>query len=160
MDLADEGNRETARRHRFAIIEYFREPSERNIMAVRVVRLGSPRHPDEGIRMGTVRRPPRGVPKEEYAARDYYDLWLPELAPSAGLLSWLFAEPVTPQRWERFAERYRREMRQPTPQRLIVLLAGISSQMNFSVGCYCADEHRCHRTLLRELLREHGAVPG
>lgn len=126
-------------------------------MAVRIVQLGSPRQPDEGIRMGTVRRPPRGVRREEYAAHDYYDLWLPELAPSAELLAWFFAEPFTPERWARFARRYRREMQEPSPQRLLGLLAAISSRMQFSVGCYCADETRCHRTLLRELLAEHGA---
>lgn len=126
-------------------------------MAVRIVQLGSPRHPDEGIRMGTVRRPPRGVRREEYAARNYYDLWLPELAPSAELLAWLFAAPLNPERWESFARRYRREMGEPSPQRLLGLLAAISSRMNFSVGCYCADESYCHRRLLRELLAEHGA---
>ena len=126
-------------------------------MSVRVVRLGTPRHPDEGLRIGTARRPPRGVRKEDYAARDYFDAWLPELAPSAPLVSWALSEPFTPQRWAVYRRRYRREMRQPAARRLIALLAALSSQTNFSVGCYCKDETRCHRSLLKELLFEQGA---
>ena len=126
-------------------------------MSVRVVRLGTPRDPDEGLRIGTVRRPPRGVRKEDYAARDYFDVWLPELAPSAPLVSWALSEPFTPKRLGVYRRRYRREMRQPAAQRLIALLASLSSQTNFSVGCYCEDETRCHRSLLRELLFEQGA---
>lgn len=126
-------------------------------MSVRVVRLGTPRHPAEGVRIGTVRRPPRGVRKEDYAARDYFDLWLPELAPSAPLVSWALAQPFTPRRFSDFARRYRREMLQPAAQRLIALLAALSLQTNFSVGCYCEDETRCHRSLLQGLLTEQGA---
>jgi uncharacterized protein YeaO (DUF488 family) len=126
-------------------------------MSVRVVRLGTPRVPDEGLRIGTVRRPPRGVRKQDYAARDYFDVWLPELAPSASLVSWALSEPFTPQRWAVYQRRYRREMRQPAAQRLMALLAALSSQTNFSVGCYCEDETRCHRSLLKRLLIEQGA---
>jgi uncharacterized protein YeaO (DUF488 family) len=126
-------------------------------MSVRVVRLGTPRDPDEGLRIGTVRRPPRGVRKEDYAARNYFDVWLPELAPSAPLVSWALSEPFSPKRWAAYERRYRREMRQPAAKRLIALLAALSSQTNFSVGCYCEDETRCHRSLLKELLFEQGA---
>ena len=126
-------------------------------MSVRVVRLGTPRDPDEGLRIGTVRRPPRGVRKEDYAARDYFDVWLPELAPSAPLVSWALSKPFTPKRLAVYRRRYRREMRQPAAKRLIALLAALSSQTNFSVGCYCEDETRCHRSLLKELLFEQGA---
>jgi uncharacterized protein YeaO (DUF488 family) len=126
-------------------------------MSVRIVRLGTPRVPDEGLRIGTVRRPPRGVRKADYAARDYFDVWLPELAPSAPLVSLALSEPFTPQRWAVYQRRYRREMRQPAAQRLIALLAALSSQTNFSVGCYCEDETRCHRSLLKRLLIEQGA---
>src|SRR3712207_3642765 len=121
-------------------------------MPIRVVRLGTPRAPDEGPRLGTVRRPPRGVKKEDYGRRDYFDLWLPDLAPSAGLVSYAYAREFTPQRWASYARRYRNEMRAPTAQRLIALLAALSHQANFSVGCYCEDETRCHRSVLRELL--------
>jgi uncharacterized protein YeaO (DUF488 family) len=126
-------------------------------MSVRVVRLGTPRDPDEGLRIGTVRRPPRGVRKEDYAVRNYFDVWLPELAPSAPLVSWALSEPFSPKRWAAYERRYRREMRQPAAKRLIALLAALSSQTNFSVGCYCEDETRCHRSLLKELLFEQGA---
>ena len=126
-------------------------------MSVRVVRLGTPRHPDERLRIGTVRRPPRGVRKEDYAARDYFDVWLPELAPSAPLVSWALSEPFSPKRWATYERRYRREIRQPAAKRLIALLAALSSQTNFSVGCYCENETRCHRSLLKELLIEQGA---
>jgi uncharacterized protein YeaO (DUF488 family) len=124
---------------------------------IRVVQLGSPRAKDEGPRLGTVRRPPRGVPKTEFAARDYYDVWLPELAPTADVVSSAMSEPWTEQRWRQFARTYRREMRAPHAQHLIATLAALSRQTNFSVGCYCADAARCHRTLLRELLAEAGA---
>ena len=127
-------------------------------MSVRVVRLGTPRDPDEGLRIGTVRRPPRGVRKGDYGPRDYFDVWLPELAPSAPLVSWALSEPFTPQRWAAYERRYRREMRQPAAKRLIALLAVLSSQTNFSVGCYCEDETRCHRSLLKELLFEQGGA--
>jgi uncharacterized protein YeaO (DUF488 family) len=126
-------------------------------MPIRVVRLGTSRHPDEGLRLGTVRRPPRGVPRSEFAKRDYYDVWLPELAPSTALFSWVIAEPLTDARWKRFAREYRKEMRTPAAVHLIALLARLSSRTNFSVGCYCAAESRCHRSLLREILVAAGA---
>jgi len=126
-------------------------------MSVRVVRLGTPRDPGEGLRIGTVRRPPRGVRKGDYGPRDYFDVWLPELAPSAPLVSWALSEPFTPRRWAVYQRRYRREMRQPAAQRLIALLAALSSRANFSVGCYCEDETHCHRSLLKGLLIEQGA---
>lgn len=127
-------------------------------MAVRVVRLGTPRRPREGLRIGTVRRLPRGVRKEDYARRDYFDVWLPELAPSASVVSWAMAVPLTPKRWAVFERRYRREMREPAAQRLLALLAALSRRADLSVGCYCEEENRCHRSVLRELLREHGAT--
>jgi len=126
-------------------------------MAIRVVQLGSPRAAGEGIRLGTVRRPPRGVQKRDYARRDYFDVWMPELSPSAGLVKSALSAPLTPARWARFARKYRQEMRTPAAQRLLLLLAALSSTTNFSVGCYCADQSRCHRSLLRELLKESGA---
>jgi uncharacterized protein YeaO (DUF488 family) len=129
-----------------------------NTMAIRVVRLGTPREPNEGVRLGTVRRPPRGVRKDDYARRDYFDVWLPELAPSAPLVSWALSQPWTPKRWATYARRYRQEMRRPAPRRLLGLLAALSGQQNLSVGCYCADESACHRSLLRELLQEAGAT--
>jgi uncharacterized protein YeaO (DUF488 family) len=125
-------------------------------MAIRVVRLGSPRAPDEGLRIGTVRRPPRGVPKSEYASRDLYDAWLPELAPSEALLKRALHAPDE-RAWKAFTGRYRAEMNRPEAKRLLALLAALSHRTNFSVGCYCADETRCHRSVLKELLREHGA---
>lgn len=127
-------------------------------MAIRVVRLGSARAPQEGSRVGTVRRPPRGVPKKDYARLGYFDLWLPDLAPSALLVSYALAEPLTPRRWATFGRRYRGEMAKPAPRRLIDLLAALSPQADFSIGCYCADESRCHRSLLRDLLLERGAI--
>jgi uncharacterized protein YeaO (DUF488 family) len=126
-------------------------------VAVRVVRLGTPRLRGEGLRLGTVRRLPRGVRKADYAKRDYFDLWLPELAPSAKLFSFAIKEALTSQRWRRFAAAYRREMAQPAPQRLLAVLAALSRDASFSVGCYCEDESRCHRSVLRSLLAEHGA---
>jgi uncharacterized protein YeaO (DUF488 family) len=127
-------------------------------MAVRIVRLGTPRAADEGLRIGTVRRPPRGVRKEDYARRNFYDSWLPELAPSQPLLTWALSEPWTDLRWETYAERYLAEMRDPAATRLIALLAALSGQTSFSVGCYCEDDSRCHRSLLRGLLADAGAV--
>ena len=118
-------------------------------MAISVVRLGSPRAKDEGPRIGTVRRPPRGVKKQDYAKLDYYDVWLPELAPSAKLIK------TAPADWKRFAKLYRREMREQG--RLLALLAQISQAANFAVGCYCEDETHCHRSILRRILVEHGA---
>ena len=125
-------------------------------MAIRVVRLGSPRAAGEGLRLGTVRRPPRGVPKAEHASRDFYDAWLPELAPSEELVKQ--AQQAADERaWRAFERRYRAEMRRPEAARLLDLLAALSHQTNLSVGCYCQDESHCHRSVLRELLREHGA---
>jgi uncharacterized protein YeaO (DUF488 family) len=124
---------------------------------IRVVRLGTPRDPAEGLRLGTVRRPPRGVKKKDYASRDFYDLWLPELAPSPKLFSWIRSRPLTDPNWRTYSRRYVAEMRQPEARRLIELLSALSSQTNFSVGCYCEDESRCHRSLLRDLLVEAGA---
>ena len=125
-------------------------------MPVRVVRLGSPRLPGEGLRVGTVRRSPRGVPKSEYAARDLYDVWLPELAPSEGLLKAGLAVEDE-QGWRAFVRRYRAEMNDPEHRALLDTLAALSRHANFSVGCYCADEGRCHRSVLRTLLDERGA---
>ncbi|HEY7500548.1 MAG TPA: DUF488 family protein [Vicinamibacterales bacterium] len=135
-------------------------------MALRVVRLGSPRHPDEGLRLGTVRRPPRGVKKENYARESYFDLWLPDLAPSAELFSWIHsktgsgaaADTLPRQVWSTFSKRYEREMRAPQAQRLLALLASLSKQTNISVGCYCEDESQCHRSVLKRLLEAEGAV--
>ena len=126
-------------------------------MAICIVRLGTTRDPKEGLRIGTVRRPPRGVRKADYARRDYYDVWLPELSPSAELVSWIFSEPLTPKRWTAFERRYRSEMAQLDTKRIIALLAALSRQTNFSVGCYCEDETRCHRSVLKKLLLEQGA---
>jgi len=126
-------------------------------MAIRVVRLGSPRSAGEGIRLGTVRRPPRGVPKSEFASRDFYDVWLPDLAPSEALVKQAQAAPDE-RAWRAFERKYRAEMKRPEPDRLLSLLAALSRQSNLSVGCYCADEARCHRSVLRALLREHGAT--
>ncbi|HJS44012.1 MAG TPA: DUF488 family protein [Gemmatimonadales bacterium] len=124
---------------------------------IRIVRLGSARAPGEGLRLGTVRRPPRGVPKADYARRDFYDVWVPDLAPSPALFSWIKSRPLTDANWRTYARRYRAEMRRPEAQRLIALLAALSERTNFSVGCYCEDESRCHRSLLSELLVDAGA---
>jgi uncharacterized protein YeaO (DUF488 family) len=125
-------------------------------MAIRVVRLGAPRKAGEGLRLGTVRRPPRGVPKTEYASRDFYDVWLPDLAPSEALVKQALA--ATDERsWKSFVRHYRAEMKRPEAEHLLTLLAALSRRTPFSVGCYCADEARCHRSVLRELLVEHGA---
>ena len=126
-------------------------------MPIRIVRLGTPRHPEEGLRIGTVRRPPRGVPKPEFASRDFYDTWLPELAPSEELVKRAQAADDEAS-WRDFAKRYRSEMKEPDRTRLLELLAALSHQTSFAVGCYCEDENRCHRGILRELLAEHGAV--
>ena len=126
-------------------------------MTLRVVRLGTPRRRGEGVRLGTARRPPRGVRKADYARRDFYDVWLPELAPSQKWVSWALSEPWTDARWRKYVRNYRREMSEPRAQRLIELLAALSKTTNLSIGCYCEDESRCHRSLLRELLAEKGA---
>jgi uncharacterized protein YeaO (DUF488 family) len=127
-------------------------------MAIRVVRLGQPRHADEGLRLGTVRRPPRGVKKADFSRLDWYDVWMPDVAPSAQLVSWALADPWTDERWARYRKAYIREMKEAPASRLIALLAALSRNANFSVGCYCADSTRCHRSLLQELLEEAGAV--
>lgn len=124
-------------------------------MAISVVRLGTPRQAGEGLRIGTVRRPPRGVPKSEFAKRGFYDVWLPELAPSADLVA--FAMHSAEKDWKQFERKYRSEMKQAEPSRLLELLAALSHQTNFSVGCYCEREDRCHRSILKKLLEEHGA---
>lgn len=128
-------------------------------MTIRIVRLGSPREAGEGPRIGTVRRPPRGVKKEEYAARDIYDLWFPNLAPSEALLK--EAQVVRDeQSWKLFRRKFLAEMKAPGPSRDLDLLAVLSHHTNMSVGCYCEDESRCHRSILRELLVQRGAVVG
>lgn len=127
-------------------------------MSIRVVRLGTPRTPDEGLRLGTVRRPPRGVRKQEWGPRDYFDVWVPELAPSEELRAWALAEPLTPQRWASYKRRYLAQMRRPQAQRLVIILAAFSWHTNFAIGCYCEDETLCHRSLLKILLAEHGAA--
>ena len=126
-------------------------------MPVRIVRLGSPRSAGEGLRIGTVRRPPRGVPKTEFAKRDFYDVWLPNLAPSEELLKAGQAAQDDAARWKAFARRYRAEMSRPDARAVLDLLAALSHQTDFAVGCYCADENRCHRSLLGELLQARGA---
>lgn len=125
-------------------------------MALRIVRLGSPRAADEGLRLGTVRRPPRGVPKSEFASQNWYDLWFPNLAPSVETMQ-LGQQAETPAQWQAFVRRYRAEMAEPERARTIGLLALLSRQTNFSVGCYCEQESHCHRSILRELLNEQGA---
>lgn len=126
-------------------------------MPIRVVRLGSPRAPGEGLRVGTVRRPPRGVPKSEFAARDFYDVWLPLLSPSDGLVRFGQAA-ATDAQWRTFAKRYRAEMKEPAARQALALLAALSRTTALAVGCYCEDESRCHRGVLRLLLAEAGAV--
>ncbi len=128
-------------------------------MAIRVVRLGTPRMPGEGLRLGTVRRPPRGVPKSEHASRNFYDVWLPDLAPSEGLVK-EGLQASDERAWVRFTKRYRAEMKRPEAARLLVLLAALSRQTDFSVGCYCEEESHCHRSVLKALLVEHGATLG
>ena len=126
-------------------------------MAIRVVRLGTPRAKGEGPRFGTVRRPPRGVKKQDFARRDFFDQWLPDLSPSAPLVKWALSTPWTDVRWTRYERAYRREMREPSRQRLLAVLAQLSHQADFAVGCYCEDERRCHRSILRSLLEAEGA---
>ncbi len=125
-------------------------------MALRIVRLGSPRGKGEGLRLGTVRRPPRGVPKAEFASRDYYDVWFPTLAPSAGLMKEGQAAD-TPAQWNAFKKRYRAEMAEPAAAHALDLLAALSHATDLAVGCYCEDEAHCHRSVLRELLAARGA---
>ena len=125
-------------------------------MVMRVLRLGSPRVEGEGTRIGTVRRPPRGVPKAEYASQNWYDVWFPNLAPSPQTVK-VGQEAKTPGQWAAFTKKYRAEMAAPENNHVIELLATLSRQSNFSVGCYCEDEAHCHRSVLRELLIEKGA---
>ena len=124
-------------------------------MPIRIVRLGSPRTPREGLRIGTVRRPPRGVPKSELAARDLYDVWLPNLAPSEELLEAALGSLRDERAWRRFVRRYRAQMNRPEVSRIWDLLAALSHSANLSIGCYCEDESRCHRSIMRELLERH-----
>ena len=128
-------------------------------MTVRVIRLGSPRTTGEGLRVGTVRRPPRGVPKARFATDNWYDVWLPDLAPSEALVK-LGQRAEDDRGWTVFARKYRKEMASPARARVLDLLAALSQHANFSVGCYCEDEARCHRSLLRELLAARGAKIG
>ena len=125
-------------------------------MAIRIVQLGTTRHRDEGLRLGTVRRPPRGVRKENYAKENYYDVWMPDLAPSAELFA---NRPDTDDEksWLAFARKYESELKRPEPARLLDLLTALSRQTNFSVGCYCENEARCHRSVLRRVLADRGA---
>jgi len=125
-------------------------------MALRIVRLGTPRHPQEGLRIGTVRRPPRGVPKTEFACRDFYDAWFPELSPSQPLVNQALAAE-TDREWSAFVRAFRRELATPAARHAVELLAALSHTTNLSVGCYCADESRCHRSVLREVLADAGA---
>jgi len=125
-------------------------------MAIRIVRLGSARRQGEGLRIGTVRRPPRGVPKSEFAAQNWYDVWFPILAPSNETVK-LGQSAATPAQWAAFARKYRAEMSAPEARHTIALLAALSQNSDFSVGCYCEDESRCHRSVLRMLLAEQGA---
>jgi uncharacterized protein YeaO (DUF488 family) len=126
-------------------------------MAIRIVRLGTPRVPGEGTRLGTVRRPPRGVPKARFAKDDWYDVWLPNLSPSDELRSFAVHAPHTPQAWKLFTRKYRAEMKKPEAAHVLDALAALSHTADFSVGCYCEDESYCHRSILRELFRERGA---
>lgn len=128
-------------------------------MSIRIVRLGSPRASDEGLRIGTVRRPPRGVPKSEFARQDWYDVWYPDLSPSVDTMKLGQAAQADGEArsWQSFARAYRAEMAQPHASRTLDLLAALSHRANVAVGCYCEDESRCHRSLLRALLTERGA---
>ena len=124
-------------------------------MPIAVVRLGSPRKPNEGLRIGTVRRPPRGVPKTEFSKLDFYDIWLPNLSPSAELVA--FAQRSQDEKsWKAFERKFRAEMRKPDAARVLDLLAAFSRQTSFSLGCYCENEEHCHRSILKKLLAERG----
>ncbi len=125
-------------------------------MAIRIVRLGTERNKDEGLRIGTVRRPPRGVPKSEFASQNWYDVWFPDVAPSQELMK--FGQSVKDEKnWLLFEKKYRSELKPPEKSRLLDLLAALSHDSNISVGCYCENESRCHRSILREMLLEKGA---
>jgi uncharacterized protein YeaO (DUF488 family) len=126
-------------------------------MTARIVRLGTPRSRGEGLRIGTVRRPPRGVPREKFASGNWYDVWLPDLAPSEATVK-LAQKAGSDAEWKVFARRYAKEMAAPAAGRLLDLLAALSRETDFSVGCYCEDESRCHRSVLRHLLKERGAT--
>jgi uncharacterized protein YeaO (DUF488 family) len=128
-------------------------------MSIRIVRLGSPRFENEGLRIGTVRRPPRGVARSEFASQNWYDVWYPNLSPSAETVK-LAQEAQTPAQWRAFVKKYRKEMSTPENARTIALLAALSRHADFSVGCYCEDESHCHRSVLRELLKAAGADVG
>ena len=125
-------------------------------MTIRIVRLGSDRYPEEGLRIGTVRRPPRGVPKSEYASQNWYDVWLPNIAPTSELMK-MGRAVKTEKEWISFAKKYRTELKNPEKSRIIDLLAALSHDSNISIGCYCENEDRCHRSILGELLTEKGA---
>ena len=128
-------------------------------MPITVLRLGSARKPNEGLRLGTVRRPPRGVPKSEFVKRDFYDLWLPNLSPSPELVAFAL-KSQDEKSWKSFERKFRAEMGKPEAARLLDLLAALSHQTNFSLGCYCEDETHCHRSVLKKLLAERGAKFG
>jgi uncharacterized protein YeaO (DUF488 family) len=125
-------------------------------MSVRIVRLGSPRSAREGLRIGTVRRPPRGVPAKKFASQNWYDVWFPELSPSAALVKRALSAHTAAE-WAAFVQRFKREMAAPAPRRMLDVLAALSRSANFSVGCYCEREDRCHRSVLRELFLARGA---
>src|SRR5205085_5252995 len=125
-------------------------------MSVRVVRLGSTRLPNEGLRIGTVRRPPRGVPKSQFAKQNWYDVWFPNLAPSLGTMK-LGLKAKGAAEWSKFARRYKAEMAAPAAKHDLELLAALSHIADYSVGCYCEHEERCHRSILKQLLIDHGA---
>ena len=125
-------------------------------MSLRIVRLGSPRLPGEGTRIGTVRRPPRGVPKDQFSTGDWYDVWFPNLAPSVETLK-LGQGATSPSQWAAFVRKYKAEMTEPEARHDLQLLAVLSHTSDFSVGCYCENEERCHRSILKQLLVEHGA---
>ena len=125
-------------------------------MGVQIVRLGSERKKNEGLRIGTVRRPPRGVPKAEFSSQNWYDVWFPNLSPSPDTMK-MGKNVTTEKEWQAFTKKYRREMAKPENKRILELLAALSQNTNFSVGCYCEDETRCHRSVLKELLLEQGA---
>jgi len=128
-------------------------------MAIRIVRLGGPRLAGEGLRLGTVRHPPRGVPKTEHACGDWYDVWQPDLSPTPDLVREA-KQAGTAKDWDRFVRRFRAQMSEPGPRRVLDLLAALSHRTDLSVGCYCEDESRCHRSVLRALLEERGARLG
>ncbi len=126
-------------------------------MSISIVRLGTPRQPHEGLRIGTVRRPPRGVPKADFAKRDFYDLWLPALSPTPDLVALALHSRDDARAWKTFERKFRAEMKQPDPAHLLDLLAALSHPTHLSIGCYCEDESLCHRSILRRLLADRGA---